>query len=173
MCMNTILLCVYVTFLSIRPSFHVIAQMAALCSEAVRSDGGRGNVKMFSVTTVKWIQISLKFSSSYRKRISLLKSIWKKKVIHISALWIMTPCSLVPGAHIVARLWAGRCGVWLPVRVNTFFTPPKRPHRLWVDPVSDSKERGALSPGIKRSWGLRSTAFTSVFKTPQCEDRTF
>jgi len=51
--MNAILLCVYVTLLSIHPSFHVIAQMAALCSKAVRSDGGRGNVKMFNVTTVK------------------------------------------------------------------------------------------------------------------------
>ena len=43
---------VCVTLLSVRPSFHVIAQMAALCSEAAPSDVG-GDVKMFSVTAVE------------------------------------------------------------------------------------------------------------------------
>ena len=33
---------VCVTLLSVRPSFHVIAQMAALCSEAAPSDLGGG-----------------------------------------------------------------------------------------------------------------------------------
>ena len=44
---------VCVTLLSVRPSFHVIAQMAALCSEAAPSDVVGGNVKMFSVTAVE------------------------------------------------------------------------------------------------------------------------
>jgi hypothetical protein len=131
-----------------------------LCVRKLRLLIWGGNVKMFSVTAVEWRKVSVKFSDRYRKCLSLLKSVWKK-VIQISTLW----CTLVPEAHMVARLLSGWCGVLLPVKLIHFSHPQYVRTGSGFLPVSHSKGSGALSPGIKRSCGLRYTAFTAVFKT--------
>ena len=77
---------VCVTLLSVRPSFHVIAQMAACVRKLCLQEG---DVKMFRVTAVEWMKIPVKFSNSYRKSLSLSKSVWKKKsfIFQPSGIW--------------------------------------------------------------------------------------